>query len=264
LLYKPEIQVHITSQDREIPHHEVFLQTRDGVTISTWYVPAKESVGIVLLCHGNAGNISQRIDSYKIFQELGLSVFIFDYRGYGGSQGRPSEKGTYLDAERAWEYLVRELGIKSEKIISLGRSLGGGVASYLARQYSCRGLIIESSFTSIPDMARRMFPYVPVKWLIRYRYNTLERLKYIYCPLMVVQSPYDELIPFSHGLRLFAAANEPKTFLKIRGNHQLGFVQSGSTYIEGLRDFIAGLAEISKETRQILEEKGITGTTTKI
>jgi fermentation-respiration switch protein FrsA (DUF1100 family) len=249
LLYHPQLSVDVRSRDKNVDHEEITYQTGDGVTISAWYVPyvpvegAEKTKGVVLFCHGNAGNISQRIDSFNIFQQLGISTFIFDYRGYGKSAGTPGEKGTYRDADGAWNYLVKEMKVNPGEIIVFGRSLGGGIASYLAQKYQPRALIIESSFTSIPDLASGGRQRTPLKLLIRFKYNTIGRLKDIRCPLLIVHSPDDRLIPFDHGQALYEAANHPKKFLRITGDHQYGFLKSGSLYVEGLREFINELKQ---------------------
>ncbi len=267
-IYSPHLGLEVKSKNKTIEHEEIIYQTTDGISISAWYVPfiAKthpaadnantadelqepvppvpgSSKGVILFCHGNAGNISQRIDSFEIFRELGFSTFIFDYRGYGESEGKTSEKGTYLDAEGAWNYLVREKKVKPEEIIVFGRSLGGGVASYLAQKYQPRALIIESSFTSIPDMARVFFPKLPLKLLLRFKYNTRERLKDIYCPVLIIHSPDDRTIPIICGKTLYETANPPKKFLQIKGDHLYGFIKSKKKYINGLREFFDQLPE---------------------
>jgi pimeloyl-ACP methyl ester carboxylesterase len=256
ILYWPNLPFDIKSRDRDIPHEEIWLRTADGLSLSAWYVPAlEEEIGtekdagrenstekfVILFCHGNVGNISQRIDTFKIFRDLGLSTFIFDYRGYGSSQGRPTEKGTYLDAEAAWNWLLHEMGIKPENIIIFGRSLGGGVASYLAAKFRSRALVIESSFTSTVDVAARHFPLLPVNLLTRFKYETAKRLKEIACPVLIIHSPDDDAIPYEHGLKLYQTANPPKHFLRIRGNHYHGFLNSGSRYVKGLKEFIDSL-----------------------
>jgi fermentation-respiration switch protein FrsA (DUF1100 family) len=247
LLYHPQLSVDVKSRNKTIDHEEITFQTGDGVTISAWYVPyvpvegAEKPKGVVLFCHGNAGNISQRIDTFNIFRQLGLSTFIFDYRGYGKSAGTPGEKGTYRDADGAWNYLVKEMKVNPGEIIVFGRSLGGGIASYLAQKYQPRALIIESSFTSIPDLASAGRQRAPLKLLIRFKYNTIGRLKNIRCPALIVHSPDDRLIPFSHGQALYEAANHPKKFLRIKGDHPYGFIHSKGIYIKGLRDFVNDL-----------------------
>jgi len=174
----------------------------------------------------------------QIFNKLGLSTFIFDYRGYGKSAGKPTEKGTYLDAEAAWNYLINEKQIKPEDIVIFGRSLGGSVASWLAKEKSPEALILESAFTSIPDIAGELYPIFPVHLLSRFSYSTLKYIREVKCPVLIVHSKEDELIPFKHGRRLFDSANEPKEFLEIAGGHNDGFVLSGKLYEDGIADFI--------------------------
>jgi pimeloyl-ACP methyl ester carboxylesterase len=268
-LYSPQFGLDIKSKNKTIDHEEITFQTTDGITIFAWYVPfipkashaaddsntpeelkelippgvPENSRGVILFCHGNAGNVSQRIDSFEIFRELGFSTFIFDYRGYGKSRGKTTEKGTYRDAEGAWNYLVREKKVKPEEIIVFGRSLGGGVASYLAKKYQPRALIIESSFTSIPDMAKALFPKLPSILLLRFKYNTRERLRDIHCPVLIIHSPDDRTIPFVCGEVLYESANPPKKFLRIKGDHLYGFIKSKKKYIKGLREFFDELPE---------------------
>jgi pimeloyl-ACP methyl ester carboxylesterase len=268
-IYNPLMGLEVKSKNKSIEHEEITYQTTDGITIFAWYVPfipkalhagdrantpeeLKEPIppgvpgnsgGVILFCHGNAGNVSQRIDSFEIFRELGFSTFIFDYRGYGKSEGKPSEKGTYRDAEGAWNYLVREKKVKPEEIIVFGRSLGGGIASYLAKKYQPRALIIESSFTAISDIARALVPTLPLKLLLRFKYNTRERLKDIHCPVLIVHSPDDRTIPFVCGKVLYETANPPKKFLRIKGDHLYGFIKSKKKYIKGLREFFDELPE---------------------
>jgi fermentation-respiration switch protein FrsA (DUF1100 family) len=221
-----------------LDYEDIRFETTDGVSLSGWYVPVEESKKIVLFFHGNAGNISHRLESIALFHKLGFNVFIIDYRGYGQSQGRISEQGTYLDAEAAWHYLVEERHIEPENIIFFGRSLGGAVATWLAQNHPPKALILESTFTSVPDMGARQFPFLPVRLLARIKYNTLERLPRVKSPILIVHSPDDELIPYSHGRQLFQAAPEPKDFLELRGGHNEGFIISGPGYHDGLKAFI--------------------------
>jgi pimeloyl-ACP methyl ester carboxylesterase len=220
-----------------LAYEDIRFKTADGVALSGWYVPVEDSQQIVLFFHGNAGNITHRLESIGRFHRLGLSVFIVDYRGYGQSEGNVSEEGTYLDAEAAWGYLVEERGVEPEQIIIFGRSLGGAVAAWLAQQHPPKMLILESTFTSVPDMGARQFPFLPVRLLARIRYNTVDRLPQVPAPILIVHSPDDEIIPYSHGRRLFEVAPEPKEFLQITGGHNEGFVISRN-YEEGLKSFI--------------------------
>lgn len=194
--------------------------------------------GVVLFCHGNAGNISHRLDSIRIFHHLRLSTFIFDYRGYGTSEGKPSEKGTYLDAEAAWHYLIEKLHVPSTRVILFGRSLGCAIATRLAQDHTPKALIIESTFTSIPDIAADIYPFLPVRLLARFDYNAMEYIKRVNCPVLIIHSRNDDIIPFRHGRQLFEAASKPREFLEITGTHNDGFMASGKSYEEGLDLFL--------------------------
>ncbi|MFC1683883.1 alpha/beta hydrolase [Pseudomonadota bacterium] len=212
--------------------------TADGETLDGWYVPAKTPRGTLLFFHGNAGNISHRLDSIAIFHRLGLNVLIFDYRGYGRSTGKPSEQGTYRDAEAAWRHLVDQRGIPSREILLFGRSLGGAVATWLAGRVEPAGLIVESSFSSVPDMAAELYPWLPVRWLARISYDSKGRIGEVNTPVLIVHSTADEIIPFHHGQALFEAATEPKTMLEISGGHNDGFLVSREKYQLGIYRFL--------------------------
>jgi fermentation-respiration switch protein FrsA (DUF1100 family) len=242
MVYFPIRRITAVPADIGLPYEPVRLETADGVKVSGWFVPAEQARGVVLFLHGNAGNISHRLDSINTFHRLDLSVFIIDYRGYGQSEGKTSEQGTYLDGEAAWRYLVEQRQIPPKEIILFGRSLGGAVAAWLAQKYSPSALILESTFTSVPDVAAKHYPLLPVRLLARLKYNTLERLAEINCPVLIVHSPDDEIIPYSHGQQLFAAAQEPKEFLKLRGGHNEGVFVSGKQYEAGLDAFITKYA----------------------
>jgi len=238
LIFFPTQELLATPQDYGHAYDEVELITDDSLHLHGWWIPASPERGVLLFFHGNAGNIGDRLDSIEIFHRLGLSVLIIDYRGYGHSEGRPSEEGTYTDARAAWRYLTIERGISSERIVVFGRSLGAGVATWLASQHAPRALIIESAFTSVPDMAATAYPFMPGRSLLRTRYDNLARMGSIACPLLVVHSRGDELIPFEHGRRLYEAAHEPKSFLAIIGSHNDGFYVSGSDYTDGIDRFL--------------------------
>ena len=214
--------------------------TEDKVRLHGWFIPGKNAKRTVLFFHGNAGNISHRLESIEIFHRLELNVFIIDYRGYGQSEGKISEQGTYRDAEAAWNYLINTQGINEQEIIIFGRSLGASIASWLASKHTPAALIIESAFTSIPSMGQRFYPFLPVRWLTHFKYDTKQYVKNISCPVMVAHSKNDEIIPYDEGREIFDAATEPKQFLEMRGGHNDGFLVSGPTYIEGLRSFIYG------------------------
>ena len=217
----------------------VEILTEDGTKLDAWYVPALEPRGTVLFFHGNAGNISHRLDSLRVFNHLGLSTLIFDYRGYGRSKGKVSEPGFYRDAEAAWRHLTEERRIPVAEIVIFGRSLGAAVAAHVAGRHRPGALIIESGFVSVPDMAAELYPWLPARRLARIGFPTGDYLKSVSCPVLVVHSRDDEIIPFGHGQSLFEIAREPKQILELRGGHNDGFLVSGRQYLDGLDAFVA-------------------------
>jgi fermentation-respiration switch protein FrsA (DUF1100 family) len=222
---------------------EVSIIAADGVRLHGWHVTgfSGKSGKTVLFCHGNAGNIGDREATIEIILSLGLNILIFDYRGYGISQGKPSEKGLYADVLAAYQYLLLEKALSATDIIVWGRSLGGPVAARLASEVPVSALIVESSFSSIPELGAELYPYLPVRFLARYQMNTRHYLqKRQSCPLLIIHSPDDKLIPFSHGQGNFQAAASPKSFLEIKGDHNSGFLVSETIYKEGIRNFLAG------------------------
>ncbi len=242
LVYFPTRAWETTPADASLPFEEVWLEAADGIKLSGWFIPAEPANGVILFFHGNGGNISHRLWSLELFHHLGLSTLVIDYRGYGQSEGNPGEQGTYLDAEAAWRYLVEERRISPTDIIMFGESLGGAVAAYLAQQHTPRALILLSTFTSVPDMGAQAYPFLPVRLLARVHYNTLKRLPQINCPVLIIHSPADEIIPYRYGQQLFAAANEPKEFLEISGSHNEGPLISAQ-YRAGLAAFIGAYSD---------------------
>lgn len=248
MLYLPDMpgrQLDVTPDAIGLDFEDVELDTSDGVRIHSWFVPG-DSTRTVLYFHGNAGNISHRLYSIRQFHDLGLSVFIIDYRGYGKSGGSPGEDGLYRDAEAAWQYLTEDRGILAEDIVVFGRSLGGSVASWLAAKRSPGALIVDSSFTSVPDLGQELYPWLPVRLLSRFQHATVEHVTKATCPVLVVHSQNDDIIPFHHGKALFGAANEPKSFLMLRGGHNDAHVTSETVYVDGLRDFLMSTDDLSR------------------
>ncbi len=240
LLYLPGMpgrQLDATPKSIGLDYEDVSLDTSDGVRIHGWYVPG-DLARTLLYFHGNAGNVSHRVHSIRQFHELGLSVFIIDYRGYGQSEGSPSEDGLYRDAEAAWQYLIEVHGLPAEDIVVFGRSLGASVAAWLAAEQSPGTLILDSAFTSVPDIGQEVYPWLPVHLLSRFQHATIEHVTKATCPVLVVHSRDDEIIPFHHGEALFSAASEPKTFLELRGGHNDAHFTSETAYIDGLRRFL--------------------------
>ncbi len=233
----PGRAIEASPSDIGLNYEDVSLTTSDNERLHGWYVPATNPRGTLLFFHGNAGNISHRLDSIKTFHELDLDILIIDYRGYGLSTGKASEKGTYLDAQAAWDYLVDTRGIPADRIIIFGRSLGGAIGTWLGVQNTPAAVIIESSFSSGVDIARRLYPFLPVHLLTRLQYPVADYASQLNCPVLVVHSRHDEIIPFSMGQAIYAAVKQEKKFLELRGDHNNGFLISQREYVAGFRDF---------------------------
>ena len=227
-----------TPENIGLTYQNVEFVTEDNVKLHGWFIPNKNAKGTILFFHGNAGNISHRLDSIALFHDLELNIFIIDYRGYGQSEGKTTEKGTYRDAEAAWHYLNHTQGISGKQIIIFGRSLGASIASWLANKHTPAALIIESGFTSVPSMGQRFYPFLPIRWLTYFKYDTKQYVKNILCPVLVAHSKDDEIIPYDEGREIFEAAPEPKLFLEMQGGHNDGFIISGTSYVTGLKSFI--------------------------
>ena len=243
LAYFPEREIEATPADAGLDYRDVFFPATDGVRLHGWFLPGDRPGRVVLFCHGNAGNISQRITSVRLYRSTGFAVFIFDYRGYGRSEGRPGERGTYADAGGAWTYLTEVEGFAPDQIVLLGRSLGGAVAVELASRVRPRALIAEATFSSGADLAARAYPWLPVRWLLRYRYDSRSRVGGIACPKLFIHSRDDNVVPFDLGRRLYEAAAPPKQFLEIRGGHSDGFLVTGDRYRDAVGAFLDGTGE---------------------
>ncbi len=237
MLFFPTREIGATPARIGLQFEEVTLPLENGRELGAWFVPAREARGTLLFCHGNAGNISHRLESIREFHGHGLNVFIFDYEGYGRSTGTPSEAALYRDAEAAWRHLIEARGVAPAEIVLFGRSLGGGVAAWLGARVQAAGLIVESAFTSVPDMARELYPWLALRFLVRNKVDALAAVRGARCPVLVAHSREDEIVPFAHGQRIFAAAPEPKEFLELRGDHNSGFLVTGQEYSAGLGRF---------------------------
>ena len=240
LIYFPQTtnKLAVTPEQIGLVYESIEIKTSDEETIHGWFVPVSNAKGTVLFFHGNAGNISHRMDYIPMFQRLGYNLFMIDYRGYGQSSGSPTEAGTYLDAEAAWHYLTVDKNIAPSQIVLYGESLGGPIAAWLAAREEPGSLVLASTFTSVPSLAKTIYPFLPVSLIARYDYNTLESLASITAPILVMHSPQDEVVPFEHGEHLFEAASEPKQFLTLAGGHNTGFVFMREEWIIALRDFL--------------------------
>jgi len=237
-IYFPEAQIGATPGHVGVEYTPVTFRTSDSVQLAGWFIPAAAAKGTVLFCHGNGGNISYLMETVKLFPAMGYNLMVFDYRGYGESEGEPSEEGTYQDAEAAWEYLVRERKTVPSSIVVVGRSLGGAVAAWLAQRHTPHSLVLESTFTSLHDVAAGAYPWFPVRWMLRTKYPTIDYVREVRCPVLVIHSEDDEIIGFGHGRALFDAAREPKEFLRLRGGHNDAVLLSAGPYASGLAAFL--------------------------
>lgn len=225
------------------PWEDIRFRTQDNLELNAWFFPAATNAPLrhlaVLLSHGNGGNISHRLPTYSILLDLGVNVLAYDYRGYGLSQGKPNEQGTYLDAEAAFAWLQAR-GFRPNQIVSFGESLGGGVATELAlRHPGLRGLVLQSTFTSLIDLGTELFPILPVRTVARYRYDTHSKLPQVQTPVLILHSRTDTLIPFHHAEHNFAAAREPKTLREILGDHNDQPTVDPDLIANALREFLA-------------------------
>ncbi len=226
------------------------FSTEDGVNLhSRWFRPGLSAEAdpaerkVVLFFHGNAGNLSGRTEMMVHLAALGVEVMIIDYRGYGHSEGRPSEEGVYRDARAAWQFLAVEHGIAADRIVVFGKSLGGAVAIDLSSHVKPAGLIVQSSFTSVPAMASRHYPFVPA-FALRTKMDSLSKISSINCPKLFIHSTHDEIVPYEMGRKLFDAATQPKTFYEIVGaGHNETLAVGGVQYLEKIGEFLESLPD---------------------
>jgi uncharacterized protein len=227
-----------TPQDIGLEYQSLHIMTEDATRLHAWFVPHPHARATLVFFHGNAGNISHRLDSLRQFHALGLSVLLFDYRGYGESDGRPSEAGLHRDAAAVLAYAQRELEHEARELVLFGRSLGAALAAWGASRIEAGAVILESGFTSAPALAGELYPFLPTRLLTRLEYPTRDLIASARSPVLVVHSRDDEIIPFVHGQRLYQAAPAPKAFLELRGSHNFGFIESEADYLRGLDDFL--------------------------
>jgi fermentation-respiration switch protein FrsA (DUF1100 family) len=223
MLYFPRVEIEATPALVGLQFEDITFVTEDGVKLNGWWLPHAQARGTLIHCHGNAGNLGHRVELAQRLHALGINVFLFDYRGYGKSNGWPSENGLAHDARAAYEFVRAQYGdMENPPILVHGQSLGGAVAARLALEKKVRGLILESAFTSVPDMARQMYPGLPLYRLVNARYDTLGSVARLAIPKLIAHSPDDEMIPFEMGRRLAAAAAPPKQFVALDGGHNDG------------------------------------------
>jgi pimeloyl-ACP methyl ester carboxylesterase len=246
-MFYPTRELARTPANIGLEYEDVLMKTDDNITIHGWYIPCKQASQTVLFFHGNAGNLGDRIEMMLLLHQLNMNVLAIDYRGYGKSEGTPTEEGTYHDANCAWEYLISSRGAKPQDIFILGRSLGGGVATELARLTKPAGLILESTFTSMPAIAQDVYPMVPARWVVHQKFDSMSKVAEIHCPVLIIHSVDDEYITIHHGRDLykaFAENNHPDySMVEIEGSHGDGFMVSGALYSDALHEFFNHVRE---------------------
>jgi uncharacterized protein len=239
-VYHPDRVLIATGRELGRPFEDLRLKASDGIQVHTWFFPADESSPrkhlVMLVCHGNAGNISHRLTLARALLQTGVSVLLFDYRGFGESEGVPTEEGTYLDAQAAHHWLTAK-GFAPENIIVFGESLGGGIASELAVREKIGGLILQSTFSCIPDIGAELFPWLPVRWMASIRYDTCQKLPQIKVPVLIMHSRDDRLIRFRHAEKNFARANEPKLMWELNGEHNESIMDE-QHFVAGIEKFL--------------------------
>jgi len=238
-LFYPTKEISSYPDRDDLKFQDIFFKASDGTELNGWFIPYENSKYTILFCHGNAGNISHRIGKLRFFHDLGCSVFIFDYRGYGKSRGRPSEQGIYKDAEAAYGYLLSR-GIASDRIIGYGESIGGAAMVDLAVKEKMKAIILDSTLTSVKDMIEGAYKSVPY-WVFSTRFDSEAKIKSIKIPKLFIHSLNDEIIPFRLGKKLYEVAPEPKDFLQIRGGHNSNFYESEELLRKRISQFIEQL-----------------------
>ena len=241
MVYQPTRGMVDTPAARGLPFTELRVEDGQGHTLHGWFVSAEGARGTVLFCHGNAGNIGDRLDTIALLASLDMNVLIFDYAGYGKSNGAPDEENTYAAAQVMYRWLVDGGRETPERIVAMGRSLGGAVAAHLAAAEPVAGLVLESTFTSAPDLAADVYPFFPARWLCTFEYDTLGLMDRIRVPILFLHSTDDEIVPHEHAMRLFTAYRGRKLFADLAGGHNTGWMASEADYREALGVFFTSL-----------------------
>ncbi len=236
-LFVPSKHISFMPSAVGLQYEDIYFKTRDKLQLNGWFIPAEDAKATLLFIHGNAGNIGDRIDKFKYFHEMGMNVFIFDYRGYGKSLGRPTETGLYTDAEAAYDYLTVTKGIVPDKIVVYGASLGGAVAIDLVSKQKVAGLIVDSSFSCAADMAKILYPFVP-SFLISVKLDSVSKIRNIAVPKLFIHSKDDDVVPYALGRKLYDAAMSPKFFVDIDGAHNSGYIVSEQRFIHEIKIFL--------------------------
>ena len=238
----PDREVCQTPADKGIDFEDIYFSSEDGVKLNGWYVKGRTDVTWVWF-HGNAGNIGSRVEDLSLYHHhFGANIFLFDYRGYGRSAGKPTEKGIYRDATGTIRYLLSRQDLATNQVLYFGQSLGGAVAVELASRHPPAGLILESTFSSASDMARVLMPGLPVHLLVRSKFNSVARIRRVSCPVLAVHGAQDDVVPPSQGRKLYDAAAGQKRWLEIPGaDHTNVLIVGGDAYLRTLEDFLSSL-----------------------
>ncbi len=238
-VFFPDRTHEFTPERSGLTYQDVFFETGDGVCLHGWFFPLPEDAPVILFCHGNAGNISHRLENVRFIVDRGIQVFIFDYRGYGKSAGRPSEKGVTLDGLAAYDDLIGRAGISPARITVFGRSLGAAVALEVALERDVKCLVMESGFTSTKDMAKTLFPFSLLSPLLPAHYDNLSKIPLLKAPKLIVHGREDDIVPFFMGKKLFTAAKDPRFFYALDGaGHNDTYLVGGKAYFDTLEAFV--------------------------
>ena len=252
MIYHPEgRQVATPAAGFSLHEQRVSYPSTDGVRLTAWIVPAIAQQNLdgmwMLICHGNLGNIGfgQRPEFYSFMRDTGLNLFAFDYRGYGDSTGSPNELGLYADAQASYDYLTKTMHIAPDHIIIFGHSLGSGVAIELAAKVPAAALIVEGAYTSVAQRGQELYPLLPIALVSTQRFPSIERIGSVKMPKLFLHSPEDSIIPFVHGQRLYAAANNVKRFVDVKGGHQNAYRIDKAKYYGAITQL---MREVAPET----------------
>lgn len=241
-IFFPDKNISLTPQEAGLSFEDLYFLTSDRLKINAWFIPHPQAKKTLLLFHGNAGNNSNRIDKVRVMREAKVNIFMVDYRGYGNSQGKPTEKGIYLDAQAAYSYLVNQRKIDPEDIVLYGESLGGAVAIDLASSKKVAGVILEGTFSSGRDIGQIMYPFLP-KVILPNVFNSLSKITKVTAAKLFIHSEDDQVVPIDLGRKLYQAASEPKKFISVAGDHGSIFIDAERECLESLSDFIKELDE---------------------